>query len=253
MPLNGRVALVTGASRGIGAEIAKQLSAEGARIFLAAHDSEEILDSVARQCQQQPPGAEVAYGRFDFLNEGSSAGVVRAAMAAFGRIDILVNNAAIRVRRPFGEFSAQEFDQVVAVNLRAPFLVSQEVVPIMKANGAGRIINIASQMGSIAEQNLALYGLTKAALIHLTMSMAFELAPANIMVNAVSPGPTMTEYNVERTRQHPDYLAHKLQYLPSGRYCRPDEIAEVVRFLATTSASNIQGHNLVVDGGYVIH
>ena len=73
------------------------------------------------------------------------------------------------------------------------------------------------------------------------------------MVNAVSPGPTMTEYNVERTRQHPDYLAHKLQYLPSGRYCRPDEIAEVVRFLATTSASNIQGHNLVVDGGYVIH
>jgi NAD(P)-dependent dehydrogenase (short-subunit alcohol dehydrogenase family) len=127
------------------------------------------------------------------------------------------------------------------------------VVPVMKQNGGGRIINIASQMGSIAEQNLALYGLTKAALIHLTMSMAFELAPANIMVNAVSPGPTMTEYNVERTRRHPDYLAHKLQYLPSGRYCRPDEIAEVVRFLATTSATNIQGHNLVVDGGYVIH
>jgi len=253
MPLNGKVALITGGSRGIGAEIAKQLSAEGARIFLAANDSEDMFENVARQCREQSTAAEVSYGKFDFLENGSSPGVVRAAMAAFGRIDILVNNAAIRVRRPFGEFSAQEFDQVVAVNLRAPFLVSQEVVPIMKANGGGRIINIASQMGSIAEQNLALYGLTKAALIHLTMSMAFELAPANIMVNAVSPGPTMTEYNVERTRQNPDYLAHKLQYLPSGRYCRPDEIAEVVRFLATTSASNIQGHNLVVDGGYVIH
>ena len=253
MPLNGKVALITGASRGIGAEIARQLSAEGAGIFLAANDSEEILDSVGQQCRQQSSAAEVALGRFDFLEEGSPASVVRAAIAAFGRIDILVNNAAIRLRSPFGEFSAKEFDQVVAVNLRAPFLISQEVVPIMKANGAGRIINIASQMGSIAEQNLALYGLTKAALIHLTMSMAFELAPINIMVNAVSPGPTMTEYNVERTRQHPDYLAHKLQYLPSGRYCRPDEIAEVVRFLATTSATNIQGHNLVVDGGYVIH
>jgi NAD(P)-dependent dehydrogenase (short-subunit alcohol dehydrogenase family) len=253
MLLNDKVALITGASRGIGAEIAKQLSAEGARIFLAANDSEEALSGVAQQCRQQSAAADVTYASIDFLQEGSSVGVVRAAMAAFGRVDILVNNAAIRVRRPFGEFSAQEFDQVVAVNLKAPFLLSQEVVPIMKANGAGRIINIASQMGSIAEQDLALYGLTKAALIHLTMSMAYELAAANIMVNAVSPGPTMTEYNVERTTRHPDYLAHKLRYLPSGRYCRPDEIAEVVRFLATTSASNIQGHNLVVDGGYVIH
>ena len=253
MPLDGKVALITGGSRGIGAEIAKQLSTEGARIFVAANDSDDRFENVVRQCREQSAAAEVKYGQFDFLEEGSSAGVVRAAMAAFGRIDILVNNAAIRVRRPFGDFTPQDFDQVVAVNLRTPFLVSQEVAPIMKQNGGGRIINIASQMGSIAEQGLSLYGLTKAALILLTMSMAFELAPANIMVNAVSPGPTMTEYNVERTRQHPDYLAHKLQYLPSGRYCRPDEIAEVVRFLATTSASNIQGHNLVVDGGYVIH
>ena len=129
MPLNGKVALITGGSRGIGAEIAKQLSAEGARIFLAANDSEDMFDRVAQQCRRQSPTAEVAHGRFDFLEDGSSPGVVRAAMAAFGRIDILVNNAAIRVRRPFGEFSAQEFDQVVAVNLRAPFLVSQGVVP----------------------------------------------------------------------------------------------------------------------------
>ena len=88
MPLNDKVALITGGSRGIGAEIAKQLSAEGAGVFLAANDSEEILDGVAQQCRQQSSTAEVAFGRFDFLEEGSSAGVVRAAMAAFGRIDI---------------------------------------------------------------------------------------------------------------------------------------------------------------------
>jgi NAD(P)-dependent dehydrogenase (short-subunit alcohol dehydrogenase family) len=248
--LENKVALVTGGSRGIGAAIAEQLSARGAAVFIAALDTEENLKLVARRCG----GPErAAYGIFDLAQEGAPEAMVRAATDAFGRIDILVNNAGIRIRRPFGEFSTAEFDRLIAVNLRAPFLASQAVIPGMKANGGGRIINIASQMGSIAEQDLTLYGLSKAALIHLTMSMAFELAPHNIMVNAVSPGPTMTEYNVERTTNNPDYLAHKLSYLPSGRYCRPDEIAEVVTFLATTSATNLQGHNLVIDGGYIIH
>jgi 3-oxoacyl-[acyl-carrier protein] reductase len=173
MSLDGKVALITGGSRGIGAEIARQLSAEGARIFLAANDSDDMFETVVRQCREQSATADVKFGTFDFLEEGASSAVVGAAVAAFGRIDILVNNAAIRVRRPFGEFSAKEFDDVVAVNLRAPFLLGQEVAPIMKGNGGGRIINIASQMGSVAEQDLTLYGLTKAALIHLTMSMAF--------------------------------------------------------------------------------
>jgi NAD(P)-dependent dehydrogenase (short-subunit alcohol dehydrogenase family) len=253
MPLTDKVALITGASRGIGASIAHQLTENGATVFLAANDTPESLEAVIQTCTEATPSAKMAYGVFDFVNDESATEMVRAALKAFGRVDILVNNAAIRTRHPFGNYSIADFDQTIAVNLKAPFFASQAVVPVMIENGGGRIIHIASQMGLIAEQDLALYGLAKAALIHLTMSMAFELAPHNIMVNAVSPGPTMTEYNVERTTKYPEYKKHKLSYIRSGRYSTPEEIAEVVTFLATTRATNIQGHNLVVDGGYVIH
>ncbi|MGE0612755.1 MAG: SDR family NAD(P)-dependent oxidoreductase [Hyphomicrobiales bacterium] len=251
--LNGKVALVTGSSRGIGAEVVRQLAAKGASVFLTSNEEQQVLDEAAAKLTRDIAGAQVAAGSFDLCEEKDMKALVAACLKRFGTIDILVNNAAIRIRKPFGEFSADDFDQVIAVNLRAPFLLGQEVANLMKSKNGGRIINIASQMASIAEQNLTIYGLSKAALVHLGMSMAFELAPHGIMVNTVSPGPTMTEYNVERTTAHPEYKEHKLRYLRSGRYCEPREIAEVVTFLATTSATNIQGHNLIVDGGYVIH
>jgi NAD(P)-dependent dehydrogenase (short-subunit alcohol dehydrogenase family) len=251
--LDDKVALVTGASRGIGAAIAVQLAAQGAAVFLAANDTEEWFQRTEAKCKAANPGARTSRGIFDFFRVGDAEKMVAAAVKSFGRVDILVNNAGIRIRKPLGEFSNEDFDQVVAVNLKAPFFATQAVIPVMKANGGGRIVNIASQMAEIAEQNLALYGLTKAALVHLTKSMAFELAPHNIIVNAVSPGPTMTEYNEERTAQHPEYKALKMSYIRAGRYGRPEEIAEVVAFLATTGATYMQGHNLIVDGGYVIH
>jgi NAD(P)-dependent dehydrogenase (short-subunit alcohol dehydrogenase family) len=123
----------------------------------------------------------------------------------------------------------------------------------MRRQGGGRIVHVASQMGEIAEHGSTLYGLTKAALIHLTRSMAYELTRDNIIVNAVSPGPTMTEYNEERTSRDPNLKAKKLSYIPAGRYGEPEEIAEVIEFLVKTDASYLQGHNLVVDGGYTIH
>jgi NAD(P)-dependent dehydrogenase (short-subunit alcohol dehydrogenase family) len=142
---------------------------------------------------------------------------------------------------------------MIAVNLRGPLFASQAALPHMRRLGGGRIVHVASQMGQLAERGSTLYGLTKAALIHLTRSMAFELAPENILVNAVSPGPTMTEYNRARTGADPTLLAHKLAYIPANRYALPEEIAEVIEFLLTTRATFIQGHDLVVDGGYTIH
>jgi NAD(P)-dependent dehydrogenase (short-subunit alcohol dehydrogenase family) len=250
--LSGKVVVITGASRGIGAAIARRLFSR-ADVFLAANDTAENLNSVVRSCLGLRPGGRAEIGIFDFCDPKAAEAMVKAAQEAFGRIDILINNAAIRIRHPFGEFSHDDFEKMIAINVRAPLFASQAVVPIMRRQGGGRIIHIASQMGEIAETGSTLYGLTKASLIHLTRSMAYELAPENIIVNAVSPGPTMTEYNVERTTKDPSLKARKLSYIPAGRYGKPEEIAEVVEFLASTDASFIQGHNLVVDGGYVIH
>ena len=253
--LTGKGVLITGGSRGIGAATARRLAARGASIYLAGKDTGERFESVVAACRDLAPDAAAtfAFGHHDLAVPGVAEAMVDAAAAALGRIDALVNNAAIRIRQRFGEFSAAEFDEMVAVNLRGPFLASQAVIPHMRRQGGGRIVNVASQMAQIAEQGSTLYGLTKAALVHLTKSMAFELGAHNIQVNAVSPGPTMTEYNQARTVADPALLEHKLSYIPAGRYADPEEIAEVIEFLLTTHATILQGHDLVVDGGYTIH
>jgi NAD(P)-dependent dehydrogenase (short-subunit alcohol dehydrogenase family) len=217
-------------------------------------DPPERFEAVAAACRAGAPAdVVIAFGAHDFEQQGAAERMVEAAATRLGRIDYLVNNAAIRIRHPFGAFSYAEFDQIVATNLRGPLFASQAVLPHMRRQGGGRIVNVASQMGRIAEHGSTLYGLTKAALIHLTKSMAFELAADNIVVNAVSPGPTMTEYNRARTTADAALLARKLSYIPAQRYADPDEIAEVIEFLLTTRATFIQGHDLVVDGGYTIH
>ena len=253
--LSGKGVLITGASRGIGAATARRLAARGMSIFIAGKDTDDRFTGVIADCRRCAPSgaATYAFGNYDLLEEGAAETMVEAAGAAIGRIDCLVNNAAIRIRQPFGAFSYAEFEQMVAINLRGPLFASQAVLPYMRRQGGGRIVNVASQMGQIAEQGSTLYGITKAALIHLTKSMAFELSAENILVNAVSPGPTMTEYNQARTSADARLLAHKLSYIPAKRYAEPDEIAEVIEFLLTTNATFLQGHDLVVDGGYTIH
>lgn len=253
--LSGKAALITGSSRGIGAATARRLAARGASIYLAGKDTVERFEAVASECRKRAPNgsAVIAYGGHDLLEQGAAEAMVEAASTALGRIDYLVNNAAIRIRHPFGDFSYADFEQMIATNLRGPMFASQAALPHMRKHGGGRIVHVASQMGQIAEHGSTLYGLTKAALIHLTKSMAFELARENIFVNAVSPGPTMTEYNRARTGADPALLARKLSHIPATRYADPEEIAEVIEFLLTTRATFIQGHDLVVDGGYTIH
>jgi NAD(P)-dependent dehydrogenase (short-subunit alcohol dehydrogenase family) len=252
-PLQDKVAIVTGASSpvGLGAAVARRLAGSGARLLLVADASP---DSVAKECADILGDAKSVVPLVADLSDPSAvASMVAEAEKHFGRIDLLVNNAAVRINRKFGEFSVAEFDTAVAVNLRAPFLASQAVLPAMRRQGGGRIVHVASQLGSVAYQTRTIYGMTKAALIHLAKSMALELARENIQVNTVSPGPIATQPILDRQRQDPEESARRMDYVPMGRFGRPEEIGEVVHWLLTTDASFLTGQDLIVDGGYTIH
>lgn len=252
-PLQGKVAIVTGASSpvGIGAAVARRLAGSGAKLLLVADDSPW---SVAKECAGLLGEADgVVPLTADLGNADSVLAMVAEAEKRFGRVDLLVNNAAIRLNRNFGDFTAAEFDKAVAVNLRAPFLASQAVLPSMRRQGGGRIVHVASQLGSVAYQTRTLYGMTKAALIHLAKSMALELARENIQVNTVSPGPIATQPLLDRARDQPEESARRMNYVPMGRFGQPEEIGEVVHWLLTTDASFLTGQDLIVDGGYTIH
>lgn len=246
MTTEKKVWLVTGASRGMGVDIAKAALNAGHAVVGTARNSDTVAAAVGQR-------DDLLAVNLDVTDPSAAEAAVQASVQRFGRIDVLVNNAGLRISKNYGEYSEKDFDQVVAVNLKAPFLLGQAVVPAMKVNGGGRIINIASQMGLVTDSQVGLYGLTKAALIYLTKSMAFELAPHNIIVNAVSPGPIMTEFNAERVNANPALKARRMSYIRAGRYGRAEEVAEVVAFLASSKGTYMLGENIVIDGGYVVH
>ncbi|MBT3352704.1 MAG: SDR family oxidoreductase [Nitrospinaceae bacterium] len=248
--LGGKVALITGASRGIGQAIALRLASEGASIYLAADGTEAELIDVEKSCREAG-AADAAWGEHDISGSGKAEAMVAAAHERMGRVDILVNNAGIRVRKAFGEFTQEEFDRVVAINLRAPFLASQAVVPIMKAQGGGHIIHMASQLGIVASRYGSVYSLTKAGLIQLTRSMALELGRDGISVNAICPGPISTDGFL--ANRNPGELEQRARDVPIGRFGTVEEVAGMVAFLVSKDAAYILGHALVMDGGYVVH
>ena len=250
--LEHKVAVVSGASsaRGIGAAIARRFARAGASLFVIAEPgTERELAGTVQGCRDLgAPRAESAV--IDLATHDGAERMIAEAEMRFGRIDVLVNNAGLRASYNFGDFTRATFDRVVAVNLAAPFFASQAVLPLMRKQGGGRIIHIASQMGHVTFDQRALYGLTKAALIHLTKSMAYELGRENIIVNAISPGPIETGRSLTRSAEDTKKLMDKV---PAGRFGDPDEIAEVAFYLATTTAAFLMGQDLVVDGGYIIH
>jgi NAD(P)-dependent dehydrogenase (short-subunit alcohol dehydrogenase family) len=254
--LSGKVALITGAAgeHGIGRSIAKRYAQEGATLYLVDHPSAESqLKAAAAECLAEAPGSRCEYATYDLALEGSAESMIEAAVKAVGRIDVLVNNAGVRARCEFGSFTRKIFNEAVSVNLATPFFASQAVAPIMKRQGGGRIIHIASQMGTVAHERRAVYGMTKAALIYLTKAMAYELAPDGIVVNAISPGPVLTGYMKDEMDKNPQLREARNAYMRLARLGQPEEIAEVALFLAASSPELLLGQNLIVDGGYTIH
>ena len=240
-----RVAIVTGAARGIGREVALGLSREGASVVLA-----DVNLPAAEDCAEAilSAGGRAFAHQVDVSDPVQVDGMVAAAIARLKRIDLLVNNAGIGHAKPVLETTLEEWNRVLAVNLTGQFLCAQAVARVMLRQGKGRIVNVASISGERGGVGRAAYGAAKAGLILLTKVMAVELADKGIAINAVSPGPTETE----QVRQVHDAATraayHRL--LPMKRYAAPREIAEAVLFLASEEASFVCGHVLNVDGGF---
>ncbi len=251
-PLEGKCAIVTGAStpNGIGNAIARRFASEGASLLVVAEGPAADLEATASACRTLAPHARVEALVLDLSRSGAPEQMVEHADRRFGRVDILVNNAAARASHSFGTYTREQFDRVVAVNIGAAFFASQAVLPIMRRQGGGRIIHLASQLGHVTFDQRALYGLTKAAVIHLTKSMAYELGRENILVNAISPGPIDTG---RKSVNGPEVTAQLIGKVPAGRLGEAAEIAEVAFFLASGSPAFLQGQDIVVDGGFIIH
>ncbi len=241
--LAGKVALVTGGSRSLGAAIARRLAAEGAAVALTYSASPDKAAEVVR-------AIEAAGGKALALHaDAADAAAVKAAVAAtvkaFGKLDILVNNAGMLVFKPVDEISLDDFDRIVAVNVKGLFVATQEASRHM-AEG-GRIINIGSiNSDYIPFAGGSLYSMTKAAVAGLTKGLARDLGPRGITINNVQPGPTDTDMNPASG----PFADQAREYTALKRYAKPDEIADFVAYLASPGASYITGASLRIDGGY---
>jgi NAD(P)-dependent dehydrogenase (short-subunit alcohol dehydrogenase family) len=248
----GKVALVTGAARGIGRAIAEQLYADGARVLLVDCNADGVAGTA--QSMRAHNGANVDSVVADLANPAGIASLLSQVQACSTKIDILVNNAGIELDMPFEEVTLELFDRVIAVNLRAPLLLAQALVPLFPATG-GAIINISSIHADHAFPNAIPYACSKAGLVALTRNLALELASRQIRVNAICPGYIDTPMWDEwlRSSSDPEALAHDTEALhPLGRRGKPQDVASAVAYLAGPQSSWITGTCLVVDGGLTI-
>ncbi len=241
-----RVAVVTGAGRGIGAAIAARLHGDGCAVALADLDG-AAAEAAARGLNA---GGATAFGlALDVADSASVEAGFAAVAARFGRVDVLVNNAGVATLAPFLEFPAEAFARVMAVNVTGALLCAQAAARLMRGSGGGRIVNIASVSGVRAGAGRTAYGTSKAALIGLTRQMAIELAPYGITANAVAPGPVETE--MARRYHSAGVRAAYERQVPAGRYAAPEEIAAAVAWLASPEAAYVTGVVLPVDGGFL--
>jgi 3-oxoacyl-[acyl-carrier protein] reductase len=241
-----QVAIVTGAANGIGAATARRLGQEGASVVVADKDLAVAEETVA--AIRQAGGKAIAVA-VDVTQRDQVEAMLAAALEAYDHVDVLANIAGIAHDEPFLEITDEWWNRTLAVNLNGVFYCSQIVARHMVSRGiAGRIVNMASTNGLVAEELLAHYNASKFGVVGLTMTMAIELAPHNIRVNSVCPGLIATRLTAD-ARENPEWVKSYMPKIPMKRYGEPEEVASAVAFLASTDSGFITGHQLVIDGG----
>ncbi len=246
--LSGRVALVTGASKGLGKAFAVALASAGADIALHARNIDD-LKAVKSLIETRGRRAEIFYT--DVLDKACIDDSVASTLETFGQIDILVNNAGVNVRKPVLELSADEWDMVLNTNLRGYFLMARAVVPAMLSRGSGKVINVASIFGAVALPTQLAYASSKGGVMQMTKVMALEWAKQGIQVNAI--GPTYFETPlVAQLRNDPERYQFIVDRTPAGRWGQPEELAGLIIFLASRGSDFITGQTIFIDGGWTI-
>jgi len=247
--LQGKVALITGGAGAIGRATAQRFAADGASVVVADRDGQRA-DEVAGALRDS--GAQALGVAVDVTSEASVAGLVGQATATFGRIDILFTCAGVLVTGSVTETSLADWERSLAVNLTGPFLASRHVVPVMIANGGGSIVHMSSTAGLVGETSIAAYCASKGGVLMLARQMALDYARQGVRVNVVCPGWIDTPFNdpaIEAAGGRAALMPFVDQMVPMGRQGTPDEVADVVAFLASDDARLMTGSIVTVDGG----
>ncbi len=247
--LSGRVAIVTGGSRGIGLAIAEGLASAGATSVIT-----DILDEQgAKACEDlKAKRYPSTFIKVDVTQRDSVQSLVSKTFKEFGQIDILVNCAGIILRKPIEEVTDEEWNSIMNVNLRGVFLCSQIVGIEMIKRKQGKIINISSNVSQVLQPHRGVYAITKAGVSHLTKVMALEWASYGINVNAIAPAPTMTDLNRTYFKEHPEDLKERLRSIPLGRLGDPKDYVGIAILLASRASDFITGQTIFVDGGSIL-